>query len=180
MASSMQDELFRRSKAKGAKYSPFAKREVADFARVYHQLRWDVEFVGVMVSGCAEGCGWWWVGRGVVGCGCPVAPWCMSQQLVGWACLPALLLLTGATSYQSWTEAVPQAVTCLGAAAPQYLAAAGGAGVLAQAVPHCLQQTRPFLPPCLLTLPTGATCSSLPMPAFSAAPFPFSPPLLLP
>lgn len=51
VASSMQDELFRRTKAKGGKYSPFAKKEVADFARVYHQLRWDVEFVGVMVSG---------------------------------------------------------------------------------------------------------------------------------
>jgi hypothetical protein len=46
----MQDELMRRAKAQGSKYSPFAKKEVADFARVYHQLRWDVEFVGVMVS----------------------------------------------------------------------------------------------------------------------------------
>lgn len=59
VASSMQDELFRRTKAKGGKYSPFAKKEVADFARVYHQLRWDVEFVGVMVSGQ------WVSGRGV-------------------------------------------------------------------------------------------------------------------
>jgi hypothetical protein len=46
----MQDEMFRRAKAGGSKYSRFAKKEVADFARVYHQLRWDVQFVGVMVS----------------------------------------------------------------------------------------------------------------------------------
>lgn len=50
IASSMQDEMMRRAKAGGSKYSRFAKREVADFARVYHQLRWDVQFVGVMVS----------------------------------------------------------------------------------------------------------------------------------
>lgn len=51
IATSMQDEMFRRAKAGGSKYSRFAKKEVADFARVYHQLRWDVQFVGVMVSG---------------------------------------------------------------------------------------------------------------------------------
>lgn len=50
IATAMQDELFRRAKAQGGKYSAHAKKEVADFARVYHQLRWDVEFVGVMVS----------------------------------------------------------------------------------------------------------------------------------
>jgi hypothetical protein len=45
----LQDERFRRSKAQGAKFSPAAKREVADFNQVYHQLRWDVEFVGAEV-----------------------------------------------------------------------------------------------------------------------------------
>jgi hypothetical protein len=51
ISTSLQDELFRRAKGSGAKYSPAAKKEVADFGRVYHQLRWDVQFVGVMVSG---------------------------------------------------------------------------------------------------------------------------------
>lgn len=48
ISTSLQDELFRRAKGSGAKYSPAAKKEVADFGRVYHQLRWDVQFVGVM------------------------------------------------------------------------------------------------------------------------------------
>lgn len=52
IATSMQDELMRRAKAGGSKYSQHAKKEVADFGRVYHQLRWDVEFVGVMVRVC--------------------------------------------------------------------------------------------------------------------------------
>lgn len=51
VATSMQDEMLRRARAQGSKYSSHAKKEVADFARVYHQLRWDVEFVGAMVSG---------------------------------------------------------------------------------------------------------------------------------
>lgn len=50
IATSLQDELFRRARGAGSKYSPAAKKEVADFGRVYHQLRWDVQFVGVMVS----------------------------------------------------------------------------------------------------------------------------------
>jgi len=46
----LQDELFKRSRGSGSKYSPFAKKEVADFSKVYHQLRWDISFVGVQVG----------------------------------------------------------------------------------------------------------------------------------
>ena len=45
----MQDEYYRRVRSKGMKYSPYAKKEIADFTRRYHQLRWDVDFVGVQV-----------------------------------------------------------------------------------------------------------------------------------
>lgn len=55
IATSLQDELFRRARGTGSKYSPAAKKEVADFGRVYHQLRWDVQFVGVMVSALTSG-----------------------------------------------------------------------------------------------------------------------------
>lgn len=55
IATSLQDELFRRARGAGSKYSPAAKKEVADFGRVYHQLRWDVQFVGVMVSDLTSG-----------------------------------------------------------------------------------------------------------------------------
>uniref|UniRef100_A0A383W3F2 NAD(P)-binding domain-containing protein n=1 Tax=Tetradesmus obliquus TaxID=3088 RepID=A0A383W3F2_TETOB len=47
MAAAMQDELFRRARAEGSKHSPYAKKEVADFGKIYHQLRWDIGFVGV-------------------------------------------------------------------------------------------------------------------------------------
>eukprot|EP00775_Hariotina_reticulata_P008005 gene8005-8203_t len=47
LAAAMQDDLFRRSRSTGFKYSPSAKKEIADFNKVYHQLRWDVTFVGV-------------------------------------------------------------------------------------------------------------------------------------
>jgi hypothetical protein len=50
MAAAMQDELFRRAKAERSKYSPYAKKEVADFGKIYHQLRWDIGFVGVQVG----------------------------------------------------------------------------------------------------------------------------------
>lgn len=46
----LQDDLFRRARASGHKYSPAAKKEIADFGSVYHQLRWDINFVGVQVS----------------------------------------------------------------------------------------------------------------------------------
>eukprot|EP00878_Enallax_costatus_P010976 GHUV01011464.1.p1 GENE.GHUV01011464.1~~GHUV01011464.1.p1 ORF type:complete len:401 (+),score=73.85 GHUV01011464.1:211-1413(+) len=47
LAQSLQDDLFRRARSSGVKYSPSAKKEIADFAKVYHQLKWDVDFVGV-------------------------------------------------------------------------------------------------------------------------------------
>ncbi|KAF8062069.1 HCF173 [Scenedesmus sp. PABB004] len=47
LAAALQDEQWRRAKAGGRKYSPAAKREVADFSKVYHQLKWDIDFVGV-------------------------------------------------------------------------------------------------------------------------------------
>lgn len=50
MAAAMQDELFRRARAEGSKHSPYAKKEVADFGKIYHQLRWDIGFVGVQVG----------------------------------------------------------------------------------------------------------------------------------
>jgi hypothetical protein len=40
----------RRAKAEGRTHSPYAKKEVADFSRIYHQLRWNVDFVGVQVG----------------------------------------------------------------------------------------------------------------------------------
>lgn len=46
----MQDDLFRRAKATGAKYSPASKKEIADFGKIYHQLKWDIDFVGVQVG----------------------------------------------------------------------------------------------------------------------------------
>jgi hypothetical protein len=50
IAKAMQDELFRRARAEGAKHSSYAKKEVADFGKIYHQLRWDIGFVGVQVG----------------------------------------------------------------------------------------------------------------------------------
>lgn len=42
--------MFKRAQASGAKYSPASKKEVADFSKIYHQLKWDIDFVGVLVS----------------------------------------------------------------------------------------------------------------------------------
>jgi hypothetical protein len=55
MAAAMQDELFRRARAEGSKHSPYAKKEVADFGKIYHQLRWDIGFVGVQVGSGGSG-----------------------------------------------------------------------------------------------------------------------------
>jgi hypothetical protein len=42
-----QDELHRRDVKSGRKHSERSKRELADFNEKYHQLRWDISFVGV-------------------------------------------------------------------------------------------------------------------------------------
>ncbi|GLI61801.1 hypothetical protein VaNZ11_004303 [Volvox africanus] len=57
MVKAMQDELYRRAKRSGAKFSPLAKRELADFNNRFHQARWDVTFVGTAeeAAAAAEG-----------------------------------------------------------------------------------------------------------------------------
>jgi hypothetical protein len=68
LVKAMQDERWRLAQAAGVKHSQAAKREVADFNKMYHQLRWDVRFVGSQVSrraggwkrGLADGSGGWW------------------------------------------------------------------------------------------------------------------------
>jgi hypothetical protein len=57
----LQDEYFRRSRGQGLKFSPYAKKEIADFSQRYHQLRWDVDFVGVQVSSSGARV-WAWLG----------------------------------------------------------------------------------------------------------------------
>lgn len=42
----LQDEFYRRSQKARAPFSSHAKKEVADFNAQYHQLRWDVTYVG--------------------------------------------------------------------------------------------------------------------------------------
>ncbi|PNW73930.1 hypothetical protein CHLRE_13g578650v5 [Chlamydomonas reinhardtii] len=57
MVKAMQDELFRRSKRTGSKFSSAAKKELADFNSRFHQARWDVRFVGTPedAAAAAEG-----------------------------------------------------------------------------------------------------------------------------
>lgn len=42
----LQDERDRGARKQGAAFNPHAKKEIADFNKLYHQLRWDVQFVG--------------------------------------------------------------------------------------------------------------------------------------
>lgn len=48
-----QDARDRVERANGSKHNPLAKREIADFNKTYHRLRWDVKFVGVQVRRAA-------------------------------------------------------------------------------------------------------------------------------
>lgn len=46
----VQDERDRAARRGGAAHNPNSKREVADFNKMYHQLRWDIQFVGSQVG----------------------------------------------------------------------------------------------------------------------------------
>ncbi|GBF94200.1 hypothetical protein Rsub_06470 [Raphidocelis subcapitata] len=46
LVKAMQDERDRATRVGGKSRNPAAKREVADFNKLYHQLRWDIKFVG--------------------------------------------------------------------------------------------------------------------------------------
>jgi len=50
----IQDERDRNARNRGAKFNPAAKKEVADFNKMYHQLRWDIRFVGSQVRAGAR------------------------------------------------------------------------------------------------------------------------------
>ncbi|GFR47429.1 hypothetical protein Agub_g9149 [Astrephomene gubernaculifera] len=57
MVKALQDELYRRSRRSGSRFSPAAKKEVADFNSTFHQARWDVTFVGTPEEAAAVAAG---------------------------------------------------------------------------------------------------------------------------